>query len=158
MPGGRYLHPHERKPMARTKVNQVIGMFGEDENLPMPVPEEQETDNVEVEAPVASSVQQDPVVEEPAVEEPAVVYVPAPSIEPSDEPMPSKIKPRPKAPKPAPEPAPGPVQQQEPLPETIRGVIVPLLLDMAEEIGALQSEVVSLRAFKQAIKNQLEEN
>lgn len=148
--------------MARTKVNQVIGMFGEDENLPVPVPEEQEPGNAEVEAPVASSVQQDPVVEEPAVEEPEVVYVPAPSIEPSDEPMPSRIKPRPKAPKPAPEPAPEPVQQQqqqqEPLPETIRGVIVPLLLDMAEEIGALQSEVVSLRAFKQAIKNQLEEN
>ena len=147
--------------MARAKVNQVIGMFGEDENLPVPVPEEQEPGNAEAEAPVASSVQQpveNHVVEEPAAEEPAVVYVPVPSVEPSDEPMPSRTKSRPKAPKPAPEPAPGPAQQQESLPETIRGVIVPLLLDMAEEIGALQSEVVSLRAFKQAIKNQLEEN
>lgn len=126
--------------MARAKVNQVIGMFGEDENLPVPVPEEQEPGDAEAEAPVASSVQQP--VENHVVEEP----------------MPSRTKSRPKAPKPAPGPAPGPAQQQESLPETIRGVIVPLLLDMAEEIGALQSEVVSLRAFKQAIKNQLEEN
>lgn len=147
--------------MARAKVNQVIGMFGEDENLPVPVPEEQEPGDAEAEAPVASSVQQpveNHVVEEPAAEEPAVVYVPVPSVEPSDEPMPSRTKSRPKAPKPAPGPAPGPAQQQESLPETIRGVIVPLLLDMAEEIGALQSEVVSLRAFKQIIKKQVEEN
>lgn len=141
MPGGRYLSPDERSPMAKVKIEDTMGVFLEASSLS---PEEPVKGEQGVEEAAPEAIEEEEAVET-APDIPEVEEDPEP--EPAPEPE-KKAPGRRRVVKPAPEPAPEP----EPEPEPNLGAEEP---DQDLEDGSIEEVVQFIEKFALLKSNQL---